>query len=143
MIRFTSQDTEVPELDRLLVLRWLKKVAESHGYTVGDITYIFCSDERELEVNREFLQHDYYTDTITFSYSTADQLRGDIFISVDTVRSNAEGLGVTYEEELLRVMVHSLIHLTGQNDKTPETRAVMTQKENDALAMLADLKSTL
>lgn len=143
MIRFTSQDTEIPELDRLLVLRWLKKVAESHGYTVGDITYIFCSDERELEVNREFLQHDYYTDTITFSYSTADQLRGDIFISVDTVRSNAEGLGVTYEEELLRVMVHSLIHLTGQNDKTPETRAVMTQKENDALALLANLKNTL
>lgn len=143
MIRFTSQDTEIPELDRLLVLRWLKKVAESHGYMVGDITYIFCSDERELEVNREFLQHDYYTDTITFSYSTADQLRGDIFISVDTVRSNAEGLGVTYEEELLRVMVHSLIHLTGQNDKTPETRAVMTQKENDALALLANLKNTL
>lgn len=136
MIHFLSQDTVVPEFDQRLVRRWLRAVANGYGYTVGEISYIFCSDERELEVNREFLQHDYYTDTITFSYSTADQLRGDIFISVDTVRSNAEGLGVSFEEELMRVIVHSLIHLTGQNDKTPETRAVMTQKENAALALL-------
>lgn len=136
MIHFLSQGTNVPDFDQLRVRRWLRAVADGYGYTVGEISYIFCSDERELEVNREFLQHDYYTDTITFSYSTSDQLRGDIFISVDTVRSNAEGLGVSFEEELMRVIVHSLIHLTGQNDKTPETRAVMTQKENAALALL-------
>lgn len=128
----------MPELDQRTVTRWIRAVAAGYGFSVGEITYIFCSDERELEVNREFLGHDYYTDTITFDYSTETVVNGDIFISVDTVQSNAEQIGVSYMDELLRVIIHSLIHLTGQEDKTPETRAEMTRKEEAALQVLAE-----
>lgn len=138
MIHFSCQDTDLPTLDERLMRRWMRAVAADYGYSIGEIHYIFCSDERELEVNREFLQHDYYTDTITFSYSTPAVLSGDIFISLDTVRSNAEMVGVTYEQELLRVMIHSLLHLTGQEDKTPDKKAEMTAKEERALRMIND-----
>lgn len=129
----------MPELDQRRVSRWIRAVAHDYGYQVGEVNYIFCSDERELEVNRQFLQHDYYTDTITFDYTTETTVNGDIFISLDTVRSNAEMVGVSYEEELLRVIIHSLIHLTGQADKTPETKAEMTRKEEKALTQLKTL----
>ena len=118
------------------VERWLRSVAAGYGFATGDITYIFCSDERILEVNRHFLGHDYYTDIITFDYSTPSRISGDIYISLDTVASNAEQLGIPFEDELLRILVHGVLHLTGQGDKTPETKAVMTSKENAALAQL-------
>lgn len=126
----------MPELDVRLVQRWIRSVAADYGFSVGEITYIFCSDEKELKVNREFLGHDYYTDVITFDYSTADVVNGDIFISLDTVRSNAEMVGATFADELLRIIIHGVLHLTGQADKTPETRAEMTRKENLALAKI-------
>lgn len=126
----------MPELDVRQVQRWIRSVAADYGFSVGEITYIFCSDEKELEVNREFLGHDYYTDVITFDYSTADVVNGDIFISLDTVRSNAEMVGATFADELLRIIIHGVLHLTGQADKTPETRAEMTRKENLALAKI-------
>ena len=134
MIRFTSEDIAMPVLDERKVGRWIRAVAADYGFTVGNINYIFCSDERELAVNREFLGHDYYTDIITFDYSTPSTLNGDIFISLDTVRSNAETVGVPFEQELLRILIHGVLHLTGQGDKTPETKKVMTEKENRALA---------
>lgn len=134
MIRFTSEDIAMPVLDERKVGRWIRAVAADYGFTVGNINYIFCSDERELAVNREFLGHDYYTDVITFDYSTPSTLNGDIFISLDTVRSNAETVGVPFEQELLRILIHGVLHLTGQGDKTPETKKVMTEKENRALA---------
>ena len=124
----------MPALDERKVSRWIRAVAADYGFTVGNINYIFCSDERELEVNREFLGHDYYTDVITFDYSTSSTLNGDIFISLDTVRSNAEMVGVAFEDELLRILIHGVLHLTGQGDKTPESKAQMTEKENHALA---------
>ena len=124
----------MPVLDERQIARWIRAVAADYGFTVGNITYIFCSDERELEVNREFLGHDYYTDVITFDYSTASTLNGDIFISLDTVRSNAEQVGEPYEKELRRIIIHGVLHLTGQGDKTPETKAQMTAKEELALA---------
>lgn len=136
MIHFTADQIEMPELDVRMVQRWIRSVAADYGFSVGEITYIFCSDEKELEVNREFLGHDYYTDVITFDYSTADVVNGDIFISLDTVRSNAEMVGATYADELLRIIIHGVLHLTGQADKTPETRAEMTRKENLALAKI-------
>ena len=89
-----------------------------------------------MAVNREFLGHDYYTDVITFDYSTASTLTGDIFISLDTVRSNAEMVGVRFEDELMRILIHGVMHLTGQGDKTPETKAQMTEKEEKALLKL-------
>ncbi len=134
MIRFGSDSIEMPVLDERKIGRWIRAVAAEYGFAVGNINYIFCSDQRELAVNREFLGHDYYTDVITFDYSTAGTLNGDIFISLDTVRSNAEMVGVAYEQELLRIIIHGVLHLTGQGDKTPETKVVMTEKEEKALA---------
>lgn len=136
MIRFCTDSIEMPALDERRISRWIRAVAADYGFAIGNITYIFCSDERELAVNREFLGHDYYTDVITFDYSTSSTLNGDIFISLDTVRSNAEMVGVSFEAELLRILIHGVLHLTGQGDKTPETKAEMTRKEELALAKL-------
>ena len=136
MINFTSQDIELPDINQRRISRWTRAVAADYGFSVGNINYIFCSDERELAVNREFLGHDYYTDVITFDYSTASTLNGDIFISLDTVRSNAEMVGTTFEHELHRIIIHGVLHLTGQGDKTPETKIQMTEKEEKALAKL-------
>ncbi len=136
MIRYTNEDIEMPALDERKINRWIRAVAAEYGFAVGNINYIFCSDERELAVNREFLGHDYYTDVITFDYSTAQTLNGDIFISLDTVRSNAEMVGCRFEDELLRILIHGVLHLTGQGDKTPETKAQMTAKEEKALGKL-------
>ncbi len=134
MIRFTTDSIEMPVLDERKVSRWIKSVAADYGFAVGNINYIFCSDERELEVNRQFLGHDYYTDVITFDYSTPSTLNGDIFISLDTVRSNAEMVETSFDHELLRIIIHGVLHLTGQGDKTPETKVQMTAKEESALA---------
>ena len=139
MIHFTTDSIEMPALDERKVTRWIRSVAAFYGFSVGNINYIFCSDERELAVNREFLGHDYYTDVITFDYSTASTLNGDIFISLDTVRSNAEMVGATFEDELHRIIIHGVLHLTGQGDKTPETKAQMTAKEELALHKLQQL----
>ena len=136
MIRFTTDSIEMPVLDERKVSRWIKSVAADYGFAVGNINYIFCSDERELEVNRQFLGHDYYTDVITFDYSTPSSLNGDIFISLDTVRSNAEMVETSFDHELLRIIIHGVLHLTGQGDKTPETKAQMTEKEERALLKL-------
>jgi rRNA maturation RNase YbeY len=124
----------MPALDERKVSRWIRSVAADYGFSVGQIHYIFCSDERELAVNREFLGHDYYTDVITFDYTAGKTLNGDIFISLDTVRSNAEMVGSQFEDELRRIIIHGVLHLTGQGDKTPETKAEMTEKEEKALA---------
>ena len=134
MIRFGSDSIEMPALDERKIGRWIRAVAADYGFSVGNINYIFCSDERELAVNREFLGHDYYTDVITFDYSTESVLNGDIFISLDTVRSNAEMVGATFDQELLRIIIHGVLHLTGQGDKTAETKVQMTEKEEKALA---------
>ena len=134
MVSFIADSIEMPALDKRKVTRWIRSVAADYNFAVGNINYIFCSDERELEVNRQFLGHDYYTDVITFDYSTASTLNGDIFISLETVRSNAEIMGVSFDAELLRIIIHGVLHLTGQGDKTPETKAQMTAKEDKALA---------
>lgn len=139
MICFTAKEIEMPAIDQRRVSGWIRAVAAGYGFSVGELQYIFCSDERELEVNRQFLQHDYYTDVITFDYSTASTISGDIFISLDTVRSNAEEVGVEYIDELHRIIIHGALHLTGQGDKTPETKAEMTRKEEEALALLQTL----
>ncbi|MCQ2341902.1 MAG: rRNA maturation RNase YbeY [Paludibacteraceae bacterium] len=140
MIQFLTDGCEMPVIDPCSTERWLRQVAAIHGFSLGDLTYIFCNDERILEVNRQFLGHDYYTDVITFDYSTPTRVSGDIYISLDTVRSNAEMVGVTYEDELHRILVHGVLHLTGQGDKTPETKIEMTRKEDAALALLNEQK---
>ena len=134
MVSFIADSIEMPALDERKVTRWIRSVAADYNFAVGNINYIFCSDERELEVNRQFLGHDYYTDVITFDYTSGKTLNGDIFISLETVRSNAEMVGAPFEEELRRIIIHGILHLTGQGDKTPETKAQMTEKEEKALA---------
>lgn len=129
--RIALIDEQQPRLQR-----WLRQIAAHYGFTIGELTYILCSDEKELSVNREFLGHDYYTDIITFDYTTPACINGDIFISWDTVQSNAAEVGTTAERELLRILAHGLLHLTGQGDKTPDAKAEMTSKEEHALSML-------
>lgn len=136
MITFHADNIEMPAIDFHKVEQWIKSTAAQYGYSVGELNYIFCDDEKILAVNREFLQHDYYTDVITFDYTTPSCLNGDIFISLDTVKSNAQEVDATEEQELSRILVHGLLHLTGQGDKTPETKAEMTRKEDLALSKL-------
>ena len=126
---------ELPKLDYQRLEQWIVNVAQSHDRLVRSINYIFCDDAKILEVNREFLQHDYYTDIITFDDCTGRLLRGDIFLSLDTVRSNAELVGAPYDRELLRVIIHGVLHLCGINDKGPGEREIMEANEDAALTM--------
>ncbi len=137
MIAYYTEGVQMPEINSVVVCQWIIQVAASHGRRVGDINYIFVDDERILEVNRQFLQHDYYTDIITFDYDEADIISGDLYISLDTVRSNARLVGVTYEQELYRVIVHGVLHLCGINDKGPGEREIMEEHENQALLLLS------
>lgn len=137
MISFECVNVPMPGIDKDMVSRWIRSVASDYGFAVGNVTYIFCDDEKILDVNRAFLQHDYYTDVITFDYSTSSCLSGDIFISLDTVQSNAAALGTAFEQELYRILIHGILHLTGQGDKTPESKEQMTAKEEAALAKLS------
>lgn len=125
----------MPKIRRRDNSAWVKRVAASYGRKVGDVAYIFCDDEEILRVNRQYLQHDYYTDIITFDYDEDNVISGDLFISLDTVRTNAEQLGLPYEQELNRVIIHGILHLCGINDKGPGEREIMEAAENKALAM--------
>lgn len=125
----------MPSIKKRITTAWIKAVAATYGKKVGDIGYMFVNDERILEVNREYLGHDYYTDIITFDYCEGDTISGDLVISLDTVRSNAEQFGKDYDEELHRVIIHGILHLCGINDKGPGEREIMEQAENKALAM--------
>lgn len=139
MISFQSDGVAIPEIDRLKIKNWIGAVADSYGRNVGEIAYIFCDDAKILEINRQFLQHDYYTDIITFDDSLGHTIRGDIFISLDTVASNAEQQYTDFQEELHRVIIHGILHLCGINDKGPGERAIMEAAENKALLMLQAL----
>lgn len=118
------------------VAEWLGRVAAAHDRVCGRITYRFCSDDAILVANRQFVAHDYYTDIITFDYSSGNVVSGDVLISVDTVRSNAGLLGVPFRRELMRVVAHGLLHLCGINDKLPGEREVMEAHEDAALLLL-------
>ncbi len=126
----------MPALKKQKINLWIKQTAHNYEKKVGEIAYIFCNNERILEINRQYLQHDYYTDIITFDDSTDSTISGDIFISLETVKSNAEDFSVDFEEELHRVIIHGILHLCGQDDITPELKAEMTRKENKALEEL-------
>lgn len=126
----------MPSIKKREVTNWIKTVASGYGKSVGDIAYIFCSDEKILEVNNQYLQHDYYTDIITFDYSEGNTISGDIFISLDTVKSNSEQFETDYKNELHRIIIHGVLHLCGINDKAPRERERMTECENVALKLL-------
>ncbi len=134
-ITYHAESVKLPSIKKRETTEWVKAVAATYGKRVGEIAYIFCSDEHILEVNRQYLQHDYYTDIITFDYTAGDRISGDLFISLDTVRTNAEQFGTTYEEELHRTIIHGILHLCGINDKGPGEREIMEAAENKALSM--------
>ncbi|MCF0160192.1 MAG: rRNA maturation RNase YbeY [Bacteroidaceae bacterium] len=135
MISYQTDGVEMPAIKEKEVSSWVKRVAAIYKKMVGEVAYIFVDDAKILEVNRQYLQHDYYTDIITFDYSHGATISGDLFISLDTVRSNAEGLGCEYDEELHRVIIHGILHLCGINDKGPGERELMEAAENKALTM--------
>lgn len=127
----------MPQIKRREVSEWIKQVAASYGKRVGEVAYIFCNDDKILEVNREYLQHDYYTDIITFDYTEGKRISGDLFISLDTVRTNADQFAEgDYPRELHRVIIHGILHLCGINDKGPGEREIMEAAENQALEMI-------
>lgn len=140
-LTFVTDGVQMPSIDKSLMRRWIDAVARDFGKSVGDISYIFCNDEKILEVNRQYLQHDYFTDIITFDYSRMHRISGDMFISLDTVGSNAKGLGCKYETELYRVIIHGILHLCGVNDKGAGERAIMEGHENKALKLLSELQN--
>jgi len=135
MISYSAEGVRFPKIKRRETSAWIRRVAATYGKKVGEVGYLFCDDEHILSVNREYLQHDYYTDIITFDYCEGDTLNGDLVISLDTVRTNAEMLGKDYEEELNRVIIHGILHLCGQNDKGPGEREQMEAAEDRALAL--------
>jgi len=136
MIQYLNELVELPPIAKRTLNQWIKAVAASYGKNTGEIAYIFCNNERILEVNQQYLNHDYYTDIITFDYSEGKKISGDIFISIETVKSNAEEYQVSFEEELNRIIIHGILHLCGNDDKTPQLRLEMTNKENRALELL-------
>ena len=135
MVSYYNEDTKFTFKEKRLTSRWLKLVAESEIRRLGDISVIFCSDNYILDVNMKYLQHDYFTDIITFDYCEGDRLNGDLFISVDSVRENAQFYGTEFEDELNRVIVHGILHLIGYDDHTKEDIAQMRAKENYYLSL--------
>ena len=118
-VTYQTEGVKMPDIKKRETTEWIKSVAATYGKRLGEIAYIFCSDEKILEVNRQYLQHDYYTDIITFDYCEGDRLSGDLFISLDTVKTNSEQFNTTYNEELHRTIIHGILHLCGINDTGP------------------------
>ena len=134
MISFNSEiDFKLD--NETLFSNWISKVILSENKKEGDINYIFCDDEFILEINKQYLNHDYYTDIISFDYSVGNELHGDIFVSVERVQENAEDFNVTFEEELKRVIIHGILHYCGYNDKSEDDEALMRKKEDDKIKM--------
>ena len=136
MLEIVFEDVAVFSLEDSSILDWYTKVSLQEYKELGDVTIIFCSDDYLLEVNREHLDHDYYTDIITFDYSDYSTVSGDLFISVDRVKENASDFNVSFEHELHRVIIHGFLHLCGYFDKTNEDQILMRSKENQALSLM-------
>ena len=139
MITYNVEGVKMPKIKKRETTAWIRAVAKSYGRRVGEVGYMFVNDDKILEVNREYLGHDYYTDVITFDYDEDDVVSGDVVISLDTVASNAHLFNKTYEDELYRVIRHGILHLCGINDKGPGEREQMEAAENKALALRQQL----
>ena len=139
MINYFNEDTKIPKFKRRLYSNWIKSIVNKYGYKLGEINYIFCSDKYILEINRQYLNHDYFTDIITFNYNNDKLISSDIYISIDTVAKNADYYHVNFENELNRVMIHGILHLLGFDDKSEDEKIVMRKKEDEALDFLSSL----
>ena len=138
MITYNIDGVKMPKIKKRETSAWIKAVAATYGRKIGEVGYMFVDDEKILEVNRQYLQHDYYTDIITFDYTSGDKISGDLFISLDTVKTNSEAFNTPYNEELHRTIIHGILHLCGINDKGPGERELMEANENKALAILPE-----
>ena len=135
-ITFQSEGVEHPQIDEKQLSGWIESVAQKHERETGEISYLFCDDEKILAVNQEYLHHDFYTDIITFDYSEENVISGDLIISLQTVESNSQMYQTDYSEELHRVIIHGILHLCGMNDSTEEDEKAMREAEDSALEML-------
>ena len=140
MIAYYTQDTDFVFKGKQFNNKWLRMVAESEIKRIGDISIIFCSDNYILDINMKYLQHDYFTDVITFDYCGGDKLSGDLFISVDTVRENAKLYNTDFNDELNRVMVHGILHLIGYDDHSQKDKQLIRKKEDYYLSFREALK---
>lgn len=140
MLNVFYEDTEILDLSPEFFVSWLNKLCSIHNESLGDLSLIFCSDEYLLEVNKEYLNHDYYTDIITFNYNDGD-ISGDLFVSIDRVRENAQTIGVSFDNELHRVVAHGVLHLLGFNDKSEEESLEMRMQESVALELIVSLET--
>ena len=136
-ITFQSEGVEHPQIDEAKTAKWIESVAKLYNKEVGEISFLFCDDEKILEVNQQYLNHDFYTDIITFDYSEENMISGDIIISLQTVESNSQMYNTSFLEELHRVIIHGILHLSGLNDSTEEEEKVMRDAENSALKILS------
>lgn len=137
-IVYQSENIKLPDIKKKETSRWIEKVASLYNKSIGDVNYIFCDDDKIIEVNRKFLDHDFYTDIITFDYSEDNIISGDIFISLDTVLSNSQKYNTEYKEELMRVIIHGILHLCGIDDRTDNEELEMRKAEENALKILKD-----
>ncbi len=136
---YSEEQVLMPKLREDILRDWIEAVAQKYNKVLGELCYFFCSDEYILKANREFLQHDYYTDIITFDNTEEDCLAGDLLISLETVESNAELMKVSFEDELHRVIIHGILHMTGLGDKEEGEALLMRQAEDEALIILRKL----
>ena len=136
MIIYNTDNVKMPVFPKRKISNWIKQTAETYEKRVGEVSYIFCSEEKILQINKDYLSHDYITDVITFDYSENKTISGDIFICVEKVRTNATEYKSTFIEELYRVMIHGILHLCGLSDKTAKERANMRKKEFEALTCI-------
>lgn len=134
MLKFFSEEISFIQPQPLKTRKWIKTISQSEGYEIGSLNFIFCSDDYLLEINKQYLDHDYYTDIITFDNSEEEgKLEGDIYVSIDRVKENAGNLGVSFEMELRRVLIHGLLHLVGFEDNDDESKSKMRLKEDECL----------
>ena len=136
-ITFQSEGVEHPQIDEAKITSWIKSIAKKYNKETDEISYLFCDDEKILEVNKEYLKHDFYTDIITFDYSEGNIISGDIIISLQTVESNSQMYKTNFTEELHRVIIHGILHLSGLDDSSEEEEKAMRDAENNALEMLS------
>lgn len=135
-INYFNEDIDFKHSEYAFLKNWLHKVVENEGKTISQINYIFCSDKYLLELNKEHLNHNYFTDVITFDYSEENNISGDIFISIDRIKENAEAYSVSFKNELSRVAVHGVLHLLNYDDKTPQEKKTMRNKEDFYLSLI-------
>ncbi len=137
-INFFNEELDFQLISSKNHTQWILKSIENEGFELGEVNYIFCSDEYLLNINKNYLNHNYYTDIISFNYVDNQTVSGDLFISIERVKENAESLNLKFEQELSRVMIHGILHLMGYNDKATEEQAVMRAKEDFYLALQSD-----